>query len=152
VNLARGAACALWEVTCLGLPARGECFGRGSFRQRYRVMREGLPVFVDGFVVNDDNRGRMAGAGALREEPVHGLFLAGPFRGPTCEEECECLRDAVDERLQGQVSITRLGEFYLGRYLGGSAEHARAQFARWWQLLRPRLLGRPACPPRIWLT
>ena len=50
------------------------------------------------------------------------------------------------------AGMTRLGDFYAGRYLGHSAARARALFTRWWALLRPELLGRPACPPRIWQT
>ncbi len=160
VQLAAGAHCVLWEVSCLGLPASGEPFRRGSFRQRYRVFREGVPVFIDGFAIGDDNRERMAGAGALRGQPVNGFFLAGPLScasagthpGSDAEAELEALRAAVVGELQRQVSITRLGDFYVGRYLGDSAERARAQFVRWWQILRPGLSGRRACPPRIWLT
>lgn len=149
VALAADAHCVLWEVTCLGLPASGALFERGSFRQRYRVLQDGFPVFVDGFALDDSNRERMAGKGALRGEPVSGFFLAGPF-GDFEEEELTQLREAmVDPTV---ASITRLGEFYVGRYLGDSAERARAQFVRWWEILRPRLLGREACPPRIWLT
>lgn len=160
VHLATGAHCVLWELTCLGLPASGEPFRHGSFRQRYRVYREGMPVFIDGFALGDDNRERMAGAGALRGQPVNGFFLLGPLSSDTAgvhsggdaEAELKALRDAVPGELQRQVSITRLGDFYVGRYLGDSAERGRAQFVRWWQILRPRLSGRRACPPRIWLT
>ena len=72
--------------------------------------------------------------------------------GDADEKQLDQLRYAVPEFLERQVSITRLGNFYVGRYLGDSAEKARAQFVRWWQLLRPGLLQRDACPPRIWLT
>jgi urease accessory protein len=38
------------------------------------------------------------------------------------------------------------------RYLGTSAEQARAYLGRAWALLRPALIGRPAAAPRIWAT
>ena len=152
VQLSADASCALWEVTCLGLPASDEPFTRGSFRQRYRVLRDGVPVFVDGFALEESNRQRMAGMGALQEQPVNGFFLMGPFTTDADDEQIEALRAAIPQALERRFSITRLGEYYVGRYLGGNAEQARAQFARWWQMLRPALLGRPASPPRIWLT
>jgi len=152
VSLAAGARCALWEITCLGLPASGQPFRRGGFRQRYRVLQEGLPVFVDGFALNAENRARMAGAGALAGQPVTGFFLAGPLAMADGAVDAGELRAAVSDDLAGRASVTRLGDYYVGRYLGASAERARAQFVRWWTLLRPHLLGRPACPPRIWLT
>lgn len=152
VHLAGGAHCALWEVTCLGLPASGAPFRSGSCRQRYRVYHDGVPVFVDGFDLNDDNRKRMAGAAGLQAQPVYGFFLFGPVAADNGAEVLAQLREAVAADVAHQFSITRLGDYYVGRYLGDSAERARAQFSRWWQLLRPALCGRPACPPRIWLT
>jgi urease accessory protein len=41
---------------------------------------------------------------------------------------------------------------FVARYLGDDGEAARAVMAQVWALLRPYLLDRPACPPRIWLT
>ena len=37
-------------------------------------------------------------------------------------------------------------------YLGDSGESARDYFRRLWHILRPAVLGREACDPRIWAT
>jgi urease accessory protein len=38
------------------------------------------------------------------------------------------------------------------RYLGNGAEQARILFEKAWHILRPVIVGRPACLPRIWST
>jgi len=54
--------------------------------------------------------------------------------------------------LSSVAAVSLVGEFYIGRYLGDSAEQARNLFTAWWQVLRPQLLDRVACAPRIWST
>ena len=150
VQLAGNSKFVGWELTCFGLPASDAPFSRGSFRQRYRVHREGVPLFIDGLDVNERNcAALLQGAAALRGSAVSGFFLAGPFAEPPAETLKEALRSGASGATTG---ISWLGEFALGRYLGASAEEARRQFNRWWQMLRPALLQREACAPRIWLT
>jgi urease accessory protein len=45
-----------------------------------------------------------------------------------------------------------MDDLLVARYLGESTGEARDIFQRLWTWLRPRLLGCPACPPRIWAT
>ena len=44
------------------------------------------------------------------------------------------------------------GAVLVARYLGRSAERARAFLQDTWRLVRPALLGREAVPPRVWAT
>ena len=151
IELADGAHLGAWEITCLGRPANGETFQRGSFLQRYSVTVGGRPVFVDRFALGDHNRELLESPVGLQRQPVYGFLLMGPF-APSVDVLENLRRLAEPTVLSGRATITRLGDFYLGRYLGGSAEKARKLFTQWWQLLRPPLLGREACPPRIWRT
>ena len=48
--------------------------------------------------------------------------------------------------------VTQLGELLLCRYVGQHAERAKNLFAQVWELLRPLILARQACRPRIWHT
>jgi len=57
------------------------------------------------------------------------------------------------------LSYDEHGIFHLGdgdklavRYIGHSAERARAFLHGAWRLLRPAVLGRAAVPPRVWAT
>jgi urease accessory protein len=47
---------------------------------------------------------------------------------------------------------TSFGDVLVHWVLGASAARIRAALVEVWSLLRPRLFGRPACPPRIWAT
>ena len=59
---------------------------------------------------------------------------------------------AMDNDTEGATGLTLLGDLLVGRYLGDSAEEARAMFAGWWANVRPLLAGCPAVRPRIWST
>ena len=50
------------------------------------------------------------------------------------------------------ATIVGDGDALVVRYLGQSAERARAFLHDAWRLLRPALLGRAAVPPRVWAT
>ena len=139
-----------WELICFGLPASSQPFRSGRFSQRYRIMQEGTPVFVDCFSLDDDNRASMLDVPAgMGGKPVTGIFLAGPFATDKHTSLLQRLRQATPER---SVALSWLDNFLLGRYLGGSAHRARKLYTTWWQSLRPSLFGRDACVPRIWST
>ena len=48
------------------------------------------------------------------------------------------------------MGITQQGNWLVVRYLGDSATLAREAFVKSWCLVRPGILGREACLPRIW--
>lgn len=134
-----------WEVTSFGLPATGEVLSGGSFRQSYRIEREGRPLFLDRLVIDDRNREALLnGQAGLRGNMVSGLFLAGPVP--------EAIKEPLPGTEVGLFAASQCGAFLVGRYLGDNAEQARAGFCRWWEVLRPQLLQRDAVAPRIWAT
>ena len=51
-----------------------------------------------------------------------------------------------------QCGVSALPQLFIGRYLGHSAEAARAWFVALWQVLRPVIVGREMVVPRIWNT
>lgn len=138
-----------WEVLCLGLPTRDETFVPGSFDGRLALYRDGRPLFFDRLRVRGERD--LTSVVGLRRHPVSGCFLAtGVSR-----EIAESLGDLLDLHASQQgelMGATLLGEVLVGRYLGDSAMAGRAFFIELWTRLRPFLLGRPACPPRIWST
>ncbi len=166
VQLGRDSCFIGWELTCFGLPAARAPFTSGSFRQRYRIHRQGLPLFVDGLSIDASNRAALLqGTTAMRGHAVSGFFLAGPFAADVLDDTLmealrmsagQCSPLATGARMsqpaEAMLAVTRVGDMLLGRYLGPSAEGARRHFTRWWELLRPVLLKRAACAPRIWLT
>jgi urease accessory protein len=143
VELEAGATFVGWEILCLGRPAAGEAFAHGRCRQRFELWRDGHPLCLER-TSWEGGAAVMEAAWGLRGATVTGTLLAtgGPFA-------VDDIRTVPSTDL---VSATVVDETLVCRYLGGSAERARAYLARVWSLVRPALVGRPPCPPRIWST
>lgn len=158
IELNHGSRFIGWEITCFGLPASGEPYQHGSFQQRYKVSKNGLPLFIDSLSLSDKNSAQFfAGVAGMRGLSVSGFALFGPFddsnvdKHESIQAQLTRLREAsIAQGFENVAAISRVGNFFVGRYLGGSTEHARKVFTAWWQILRPSLLGRTACAPRIW--
>ena len=153
IDLAESSRLFAWEVTCFGLPASGQRFESGSFQQRYLVKKKGVPLFIDQLQLDDGNRHLLQSTIGMAGHAVSGFFLAGPFESAVSDELQNELRQIAEQQgLERVGAVSRVGELLIGRYLGGSAEQARKLFSLWWKILRPQLIGREACAPRIWLT
>lgn len=137
-----------WEILCLGRLAAGEKYTRGTLAQRFELWREGQPLWLERACHEGGGPALMAGWG-LRGRCVTGSFvcvteppgLAGRIRAALSALTGEAL-----------FSVTQLDGALVCRYLGDSAEQARHCFTRAWALLRPAVLQRDACAPRIWRT
>ena len=157
IDLDDGSCFIGWEITCFGLPASAEPFKQGRFRQHYLLRRNGQPLFVERLLLDRRRSVLLNGRVAMRGCTASGFFLAGPIaedaRSPSQPALLAALRDKAQQLDMATVAaISRVGEFYIGRYLGNSAEQGRKVFTAWWRLVRPALLQREACAPRIWLT
>jgi len=158
INLTNDSHFMGWEINCFGLPASDAPFVSGTFQQHYRILCDGRPLFVDRFALTDKNRGHLlSGKASMQGLAVSGFFLVGPYDVGVNEEVVSeymtLLRNAVDSLgLSQSAAISKVGEFFIGRYLGDSADKARRIFTAWWEILRPLVLARDACAPRIWST
>jgi urease accessory protein len=148
VVLEPGATFLGWEVTVLGRPAAGETFARGSCLQRFELVREGRPLWLE--------RGRYDGgddvldaAWGLRGRTAVGTFVAVAERA-RLEAALPELRALLAD--DPHAAVTILGDVLIARALGAQAQDVRARFASLWACLRPTLLGSPAVAPRVWAT
>ncbi|OOO02312.1 MAG: Urease accessory protein UreD [Chromatiales bacterium USCg_Taylor] len=147
VEVERGAAFIGWEILCLGRPASDERFDAGSCRQRIEVWREGTPLLIE--------RARLEGGSSLLSAHwgLMGRTVVGTLVAlPANHALLETAREAVVPAPGDLFSATLLGEVLVCRYLGGQGEAARRCFTSAWSAIRPHLLVRPACYPRIWST
>lgn len=146
VNLGGGARFIGWELTCLGRPAAGEGFTRGALRSRFELWRDGRPLMLE--------RNRFDGGAAILDEPwglgghraVATLLAVGADAAGR-----DALRTALADTA-ALFAVTLSGDVLALRWLGAGAQDGLAVLERAWAVLRPRLLDRPACPPRIWRT
>lgn len=147
VSLEPGARFIGWEVCCFGRPAAGEHFAGGSYAPRLEIWRNAIPLMIE--------RARIEGGADLLQQHygLMGHTVIGTLAAvPADETMREAIRDAVPTEPREHFSVTLLQDVLVCRYLGDHAEAARCSFANAWSALRPLLLGRPACPPRIWRT
>jgi urease accessory protein len=135
-----------WEIHCLGRPVIGETFDTGQAGFHLALYRENRPLLIDRWRVG--GKRDLQGAAGLRNHPVVGTWLASNA-DPTVLTQA---RERLPQASQGVFGLTLLGELLVARYLGDSTEEARGIFQTLWQATRPLLLGREACPPRIWAT
>lgn len=146
-----------WEIACLGLPARGEAFDTGSLRLDLELWKSGAavplhsaglrarPLFIDRLRLAGHSRARTAAWGLAGFEAV-GTLLATP----ASSAEVDAIRVLLADR--PNVAVTLVDGVLVLRALGRQGETLRKLFINAWQLLRPRLMGRDAVPPRIWAT
>lgn len=145
-----------WEVTSLGLPASGEAFTADTrMSQTLNIHRDDRLALREKLVV-DGVDGMLAASAGLRQRPISGMMVAGPFDQSLDEETLNRLRQLCDHQIerdsQALAGVTLNQEFLIVRALGFCSEQTRKLFIDCWQLLRPLMLEREACPPRIWAT
>lgn len=149
VALAGSARFLGWDILCLGRRASGERFQRGSLGLETRLLRDGQTIWLE--------RGRLAGGSPLLDSPaglvgcsVTGTLLAAG--APVPSALLAACRAVSCTETGARTGVTVLPAVLAARYLGHSAEAARAWFTELWRLLRPAFAGREAAPPRIWNT
>jgi len=148
VELAEGGRFIGWEVLCLGRTASGERFTQGRLRTRTEIVQAGRRLWGD--------YARLDGGARLLHSPVG---LAGcPVMGTLLAAGSDPDRDLV-AACRGVATpdgalacVTGLPGVLAARYLGPSTEAARRYFVSLWRIVRPALIGRDACMPRIWAT
>jgi urease accessory protein len=136
-----------WEILCFGRTGSGERFARGTFLSSTRIVRDGVPLWIE--------RGQVDGGGRLLDSPAGlggqpicaTLVAAAPAIPDTLVSECRAIPSAA-----GEAAVTRLPGVLVARWRGASSEVARGYFARLWRCVRPALARRVAREPRIWRT
>lgn len=136
-----------WEVICLGRPAAEETFSGGLFRACLELWGEGLPLLVERAQLLGKSAALSAPWG-LAARPVWGTLVAFPATAKVLE----VVRATVHRAEPDLFSATILDKLLVCRFLGGTTEAARACFTCTWGVIRPIIIGRAACPPRIWQT
>ncbi len=147
VELAPGASWLGWEITRFGRSARGEKFLQGEWRQQIEIWQQGCPLWIErlwlpaGVEILNSPHG-------LAGQPVVGsLAWVGQAVSAEIVEKARLLWQGQD----AHVGVTRLTAGLLCRYRGASTTEVRNWFTSVWHLLRLTYLGRPSCPPRVWL-
>lgn len=143
VELASDARFVGLEVYGFGRPAAGEGFGHGWLDLDGAIRLDGRPLLCE--------RGRydaalLAAPWGLRGAAAVGSLWAWPADGAVLEAARGALGEAP------QVGATLVERLLLVRVLGSDAGQPRRLLEAVWRAIRPAVIGRPACAPRIWAT
>jgi urease accessory protein len=146
-----------WDITCFGHDNAG--LAQGHLTQRWELSRDGRCLWAE--------RAEYAGGSAVLSAPwgLGGRTVVGTLIATgSGAAEVDALRATLPnmeqpdmeqpdvEQAHDWLSVSRLGEVLLCRYLGYSAEAAKRHLGAAWAILRQRLFGRGAWPPRVWAT
>ena len=156
IHLSAGSRIIAWEVTCFGLKASNQAFDQGEVAQRLQVFKEGRLKLREKLVLSPEQNRFMQTKAGLDGNSVNGLLLAGPFSSEDCtqaqhEQLLSQLREQCDN-CASLAAVSQNDEFIQVRYLGDCSEQGRKLFTRCWALIRPHLMQRDSCEPRIWAT
>jgi urease accessory protein len=136
-----------WDIFSFGRRASGESWRRGNLRLRTSIRRDGRLLWSE--IANIDAQSGFADSPVgLSGFTVCGTFVIAGFDvAAALLKLCRDVRPAVPGSMRG---ITQVPDVLIARYLGDSTEEAFGWFAGLWAVLRQPLLGRIACPPRLW--
>jgi urease accessory protein len=142
-----------WDICSLGLPASNELFTEGELRQTFEIVYKGQVDWIERWKFNAEDKNFLASSAGLNGQSCNGVFVAGPFDDglePEVIAELQAICQTTRESQQGVAGVSLVKHWLVVRYLGPSTTHARAVFTKAWFILRPLLLDRAACSPRIW--
>jgi len=152
INLTGSATFIGWEITCFGLPANQETFEAGHAEQGLQIYQNGRLKVRERLVIDDQSRKIFTAKAGLDNKPVNGLMIAGPFDQKHNYDE---LIDALRGLCQAHPALsgaTLVDDFIMVRCIHHDSEQVKQLFTQCWHLLRPALINKEACEPRIWAT
>jgi urease accessory protein len=157
-ELEEGARLLAWDHIGLGRPGSGDAFAEGVVDSRLDVVHEGRPLLSE--------RMHLDAASAMRRS-AWGLqgcgYLATLLVWPADRQARDALRDAFSDVPGLRFACTLLPEgsrrdsmedrgLLVCRWLTETGEFLWEMMVRAWSLLRPLVLQREPCLPRIWST
>ncbi len=145
-----------WEITCLGRFESSEPFRLGHLQQSMMIYRDGRPLFCDRFQLQElpeKPSGLQAASAGFRGRSVFGTFVITADLLSDDEFSEQLIEWQIAMNAEGvQLAMTQKPGIWVVRALTDKAEKLRGAFEGLWQQVRPQVLGRQACAPRIWRT
>ncbi|WP_455205638.1 urease accessory protein UreD [Kaarinaea lacus] len=145
-----------WEITCLGRPASGELFRNGYYRQHFHLYRRQSnkrqqPLFIERAILRGDDA-LLTATWGLKQRPVTATMLAYLADNDTLQLARSAIEASNNDRSHRLCSATLIDNVLVCRYLGYQAEDAKTILTSIWKKIRPAIMQRKACVPRIWNT
>ena len=141
-----------WEINCYGRPASKELFKNGKVMTRLEVYRDGSPLLLDRLLI--DGKDALQSRVSMNDYPCFGTFIATHVTEDLLEKARDIVKEVVETTKdnQLQIGITLMDDLLIARCLGQHAEQVSTTLKAVWSALRPEVMQRPVCLPRIWST
>ena len=148
VNLEKDSNFIGWDIVCFGRPGANEIFDIGCIKTNFELWRNDLPIWLDKGLFSSQGKGNsiFTSNWGLNSSPVMATFIA-----TSCTQQ---LSESLPKQslTKGHCSITLVEDILVCRYIGSCTQEARNYFISIWSKVRPALLDRSPCPPRVWNT
>lgn len=148
IELGKSARFMGWEINCYGRPASEEIFENGLVSTRLELFRDNKPLLLDGLLVSGDN-GALDSPTCMNGFPCFGTFIATHVTQDLLDKAREAVAGHSTET---HLGITLIDDILVARCLGQYAEQISTTLKTIWSVLRPDVLDREVCYPRIWST
>ncbi len=143
LELAEGARFIGWEILALGRPAAQEGFLSGQVAMNWQLFRAGELFYRERLLIDAHS---FAANWGLQGHSTCGVMYLYP---------ANIAQRAVVQTLIGDkagYAVTLLEDILICRGLDSRADQLRDFFQTVWRVLRPDIIGREVCAPRIWST
>lgn len=142
-----------WEITCLGRIESNELFEVGGLEQSLSVYQEGKPLFLDRLSLVAPSTLQTQSSG-FQNKSVFATFVVNQTIDDAALLEKIVLWQQKSNELitPAMVAITQKPGVFIARFIGDKSEQARDIFEALWTMLRPSLINKQTCAPRIWRT
>jgi len=146
LSVAEDSSAIVWEKHCFGRPANNEVYLTGKVITEFEVRCEGKLLFTE--------KQRIDAAEIKRASGLRGFAVMGAMLVYSDRITRNLLDDLREVAPQGGISgITQpIEKLLVVRYMGASTVVVNDYFIQCLELLRPVILQKEICRPRIWAT
>lgn len=134
------------ELHCLGRSAGDQTFIDGEVTLATTVSQSGRMIFAE--------RSHIPAGGVLQNsiaglagQPVFGTLIAS---SPDMDDKVLTLVRSL--KLPGELAVTRINGLLIARWRGSQSDAGLFALRSIWASIRPVIMKRPVCYPRIWST
>ncbi|MDD5267849.1 MAG: urease accessory protein UreD [Methylococcales bacterium] len=143
LDLATGARFIGWEILALGRPAANEGFTTGEVGMNWQIFRAGELFYRERLKIDAQ---AFAANWGLNGHSACGTLVACP----ATKVQLGTVQHLIGE--SAVRGVTLIEDMLICRALDTRADRLRDFFQQVWRTLRPDVVQRDACAPRIWAT
>jgi urease accessory protein len=149
IHLASHARFSGWEILALGRPLSGDNYDDGDYQQTTALHVDGRPILLERLAWAATDR-LLDSAWGLAGHRVTLTWMSYPAD----QDLLGMMQKHIDLSAAGTAifSVTLLDDLLVVRGMGDNPWQMRQWLIDAWSAVRRPLIGRAACPPRIWST